>query len=508
MDGSMFFRGFTAMLNFIKNICADSFIAKAFVGDPAPLEDSIRRSFFAAIANKLLNGLPKPLTAPPHLNTVIQRLFSGSWLISNLCEGVNVPIPHESGKNPANTFSMWALFAFPAVGIAAVLFATPFLPTMMLAFMLLPILFLILLSRPFVIDSTTVFLLIFIVLSAIVSIMSFTPRASIQIVLLTSIFMMSAQAVMAIASSKKSVDFFILIFVVSASFAGLYGIYQVFAGYVSDATWIDSELFAGENFRVFSSFDNPNVYATYLLLIIPITAACIVFFKNRFLKFCAFCATGLLLVNLLLTLSRGSYVALALAVFVFILIIEKRLLILLFGFVPVLPFLLPQAIMNRLLSIVNLSDTSTTFRMSIWQGSIRIIQDFWLSGVGQGLEAYHIVYPYYALAAAGTRHSHNLYLQMLVEIGVGGFFVFICILACFFRAMVHFLRHTKEFRLKIMSAAIIVGMIGFLVQSMFDYTFFNYRVVLIFYLFIGLGLAFTRAYRPDIKSNKVGLLNG
>ena len=36
------------------------------------------------------------------------------------------------------------------------------------------------------------------------------------------------------------------------------------------------------------------------------------------------------------------------------------------------------------------------------------------------------------------------------------------------------------------------GVIGFLAQSMFDYTFYNYRVMLLFWIFIGMGLAFTR----------------
>jgi len=502
MDGSLFFRGLAAMLDFIKNICADSYIARAFVADSQPLEDSTQRSLFAIFANKILNGLPKPITSPALLNRSVQRLFSASTLMGKLFDGVGITIPQEpeQGKN-VNTFSRWALFAFPAVGILAVLFATPFLPTMMLAFVLIPIILLILLSRPFVIDSTTIFLLIFIIISFLISFISFTPRSSISIVLLTSVFMLSAPAIVAIVTSKKTVDFFMLTFVFSASLTGLYGVYQVFAGYENAGAWIDTTLFANQPLRVFSSFGNPNVYATYLLLAIPIAAACIIFFKNIFIKFCAVCATALLLINLLLTLSRGSYVALAIAVFVFILIMEKRLIILLMGFMLTLPFILPPSILARILSIVNFSDTSTSIRISIWRGSLRIISDFWLSGVGQGLDAYHTVYPYYSLAAANTLHSHNLYLQMLVGIGIGGFFVFICILACFIRAMVNFLRRTNEFRLKVMCAAIIVGMIGFLVQSAFDYTFFNYRILLMFYLYIGLGLAFTRVYKGDEKLN-------
>jgi len=498
MDGSLFFRGLTALLNAIKNICAGGFIARAFVADEKKLEDSINRSFFAAIADEILNGLPKPIKSPTHLGAALSRIFSGSWIINSICEGVNAPIPPADNTIGfgLKQFFQWVMFILPALGILTVLFAVPFLPTMWLAAVLVPIILFTFLSRKFTIDGTAVFLLIFILISIIVSYMSFAPRASIQIALLTAIFIISALVVVAIATTKKSVDFFILAFVGSAGITGIVGIYQVLAGYRSDL-WLDQELFADIGNRVVSTFGNPNVYATYLLLAIPITAACIIFLKHPFLKLCAFGATGLLLVNLLLTYSRGAYVALALAIGVFVLIIEKRLVVLFIPAVLALPLVLPQNILNRLLSIINFSDTSTIFRMAIWQGSLRMVQDFWLSGVGQGLEAFYTVYPYYALAAAGALHAHNMFLQILVEVGIGGFLIFICILACFFRVQANFMRQIKDFRLKVMSAAFVSAMIAFLAISIFDHSFFNFRVMLIFYLFIGLSVAFARSYNAE-----------
>jgi len=496
MDSSLFFRGFSAVLNFIKNLWGRSFIAKAFVGDIQPLEKAVTASIFVKLLDRLLNGFSKPLSSPAHWYEKTSAYLANSWLVSNLCNHMDVPIP-PPGKaaeiKGIKQFLQWALFAFPALGVAAILFAVPFLPTMILGGALVPILFFIFFSRQFVISPTVVFLFIFMIISAIVAVTSLAPASSIRIFLLTTVFSMSTLAVMAVATGKQAVDFLILIFVVSASLTGLVGLFQLFFG-VRSGLWLDPELFAHIQSRITSTFGNPNIYAAYLLLILPITAVCVIYFKNIFLKVCAAGATLLLLANLALTYSRGGYVALALSVIIFILLIEKRLLIFMVFVAAVLPSVLPQTVLDRLLSIVNFADTSTIFRMSIWQGSLRMARDFWLSGVGQGLEAYHTVYPYYALAAAGTLHSHNLFLQTFVEIGVGGFVVFIAILACFFREMSYFWRRTNELRLKLMSSAIIVGMIGFLVQSFFDYTFFNFSLILTFYLFIGLGLAFVRVY--------------
>ena len=115
-------------------------------------------------------------------------------------------------------------------------------------------------------------------------------------------------------------------------------------------------------------------------------------------------------------------------------------------------------------------------------------------GLGQGIDAYNSVYPYYAFAAIVSPHSHNLFIQIFVEMGIVGLLVFIGVLACFFRAMVNFLRNTNEFRLQVVAAAMIAAAIGFLFQGIFDHVFYNYRVMLTFYIFIGLGLAFARVH--------------
>ena len=60
--------------------------------------------------------------------------------------------------------------------------------------------------------------------------------------------------------------------------------------------------------------------------------------------------------------------------------------------------------------------------------------------------------------------------------------------------MVNFMRHATEFRLRVMGGAMIAAVIGFLFQGLFDYVFYNYRVQLTFYIFIGLCMAFTKVY--------------
>ena len=51
----------------------------------------------------------------------------------------------------------------------------------------------------------------------------------------------------------------------------------------------------------------------------------------------------------------------------------------------------------------------------------------------------------------------------------------------------------------ILTAGIISGVAGFLLQSMFDYTWYNYRVVLIFWMIIALGVVSTKVMEDEEK---------
>jgi len=500
MEGSLFFRGLVAILDFIKKLIANSFVGRIFVGDLKPLEESLSRSKFVFVLDKLLNSF-KPLTPPTNWPTWLSNLTSGSFFIGKTLETLNIPIPPPGTAKQVGNLPIirLGLFAFPAVGVAAVVFLAPFLPTMVLAGLVIPILLLTFLSRKFIFDPTAVLLLVFILVSFFAAVLSLTPVSSLQIVLLTSVFMLSTMLVVACATTTLSVDFLIKVFIVAAGLTGIVGFYQVIAGFQGNM-WLDQDLFAGDS-RIVSTFGNPNVYGTYLLLAIPLAAASIVYFKGIFTKLCATGITVLLVANLGLTLSRGCYLSLALAVAVFVLIMEKRLVVMLVPAVVALPFILPQNILNRIVSIVNFQDTSTAFRLNIWRGSIRVIQDFWLGGIGQGIDAYNSVYPFYALTAIYSPHAHSLYFQYLIEVGIFGFLIFIIMLAFFFRTMAQFLRHTKNIAHKIMAAAMVSAVIGFLFQGLTDYVFYNYRVLLSFYIFIGICIAFARVNKPSEIQN-------
>ena len=482
MDGSLFFRGVSALLEFVSRMCGRSFFAGFFVADYDG--EKVKNGVVYRFLNALLNKFPKPFAAGAVSPSRFSEFMGGSVFVNAL------------GANSGHGFIKWLFHAFPPFGLFALAAGAPFLPTLVLAGLLAAVLVVTLLSRSFIIDHGFIFIVLIILINLICGAASFSRAASIQIAALTSVLMCSYPAVTALVNKRKTADLFFFGFAVSAAATGLVGLYQVVTKKV-DMTWVDVELFGQIRFRAYASFGNPNVYGTFLLLAVPLCAALFVYVKKPFYKLCLAGISGLLLLNLMLTYSRGCYLAFALSVLVFVLLTEKRLVVLLSAGLLLLPFVIPQTMLDRLLSITNLADSSTSYRMFIWQGTLRILRDFWLTGVGQGIDAYNAVYPYYAFNAVVAPHSHNLFLQVFVETGIAGLFAFIGFIAWFFRTQARFLRRVSDFRLKAISAAFVAAAVGFLFEGIFDYVFYNYRVMLIFFVFLGLAQAFVRVCEND-----------
>ena len=123
-------------------------------------------------------------------------------------------------------------------------------------------------------------------------------------------------------------------------------------------------------------------------------------------------------------------------------------------------------------------------------GTVAMMKDFWISGIGMGKEAFTQVYPFYSYNAIVAPHSHNLFLQIMVESGIVGIIVFLLVVFFFLRRMmVGYQIGGKGNGMSTMMTAISAGVCGFLMQGMFDNCFYNYRVLLVFWCVLALGRA-------------------
>jgi len=339
--------------------------------------------------------------------------------------------------------------------------------------------------------------LLFIFITLIGGIISFAVADSIRIALIYTVFISSVYLFISMIKDKVMFKTTLILSGAAAFLTAVYGMYQYLTGNIQ-AGWIDSEMFAGI-VRIYSTFENPNVYGEYLLFMIPI--ALVFFFSSRrFIYKLFWFGAGLAMVAaMLLTMSRGCWIGLAAGVFIYFLIADRRYLWLFFAAVVVLPFVLPESIMFRLLSIGNLEDSSSLYRLFIWLGTFRMLGDYWLTGIGLGTKAFSGIYSAYAYNGILAPHPHNLYLNIMSESGITGL---ICLGLITIKSLKYSISNAISANgreLKHAGAAIAAAFTGILIQGVFDNVFYNYRIVLIFWIFTALAFVFQNIMKDETE---------
>lgn len=320
---------------------------------------------------------------------------------------------------------------------------------------------------------------------------SVTLKGSLLGGLLSVSFMLFFIVIINSVQTKKQMNVMLFFFILAGVLVSLYGFYQYMFPAKYSGVWHDKDMFQDINFRVYSTFGNPNVLGEYLLLVIPVSFAYFLNSKKMFDKLLFLGASGMMLLCLIITYSRGCYVGILVAMGIFLVLLDKRFILLgLLGLLA-LPFILPETILNRFLSIGNMADSSTSYRVYIWMGTIAMLKDYWLSGIGPGTDAFNRVYPAYAYNSISAPHSHNLFLQIICDTGICGIIMFIAIIYQFYKAAFASLITEKNKKNRVFIISGIASISGFLVQSLFDYTFYNYRVMLLFWIALAFGVIFT-----------------
>ncbi len=243
--------------------------------------------------------------------------------------------------------------------------------------------------------------------------------------------------------------------------------------------------------RLTGPFSHANNFSAYLSLVIFLFlgAAC-GFFGHVSKKKYAWIWFGLVLNAFCLwgTFSRGAWVAVAIAVFLFAIMIRNRALnVFLALFLVWAVFFTPPLVKLRMHSLWEKNGGSVNERMESSRESFRMIrQSPWL---GLGINTYAKNEP----LNKGTgfkidnQYAHNGYLQMASEIGLTGLFSFLAIFIYFFWAIFIVFQKMPDRRLQFSLSALFFGVLSFLIHSATDTDL--HSVLLINMLWLVLGMA-------------------
>ncbi len=318
---------------------------------------------------------------------------------------------------------------------------------------------------------------------------SFAMMKSVQIWAVYAVMMMFFFVVINTIRTKKQLFDLCRAFALSGFLVCLYGLYQYIFKPGGASAWIDEDMFEGISMRIYSTLENPNVLGEYILLVMPVTIALMWRAEKIGSKIFYLVLTAVMGGALILTFSRGCWIAIMVAAAIYVTFVCGKLWGLLLLAIPILPFVVPDTILHRFASVGDMSDSSTSYRVYIWMGTFLLLKDFWISGIGMGEEAFTQVYPFYSYSAIVAPHSHNLFLQVWVETGIGGIVSFLLVLLLWFKQICRGHKITNDKNIKTVLVALGASVCAFMVQGMFDNCFYNYRVFMLFWFVLSLGIA-------------------
>ncbi len=291
----------------------------------------------------------------------------------------------------------------------------------------------------------------------------------------------------------------------------VYGVLQRMGFYLFN--WIP----AG-GLRISSFFGNPNLFATYLVAVIPLLFV-LFLEKTKLRKVIAGITLGLALVCLTLTGTRSAWVAFVASFIFFILLIRWIKAIRLnwenllrFGTLLLIILLLVVFNWNMIAGrILQVTDPfgSVFIRIHIWEVTLNIIKSTPILGTGLGtfqIEFPKFKYPDFDLEVRieNLLHAHNEYLEILAEMGILGLGIFLWLMISFFGYAFKYLKNKGGENLTVVG--LISGIVAVLVASLFSVSLRWTGPAFIFWFLIGLTMVIispkTESKEPPKKPKK------
>ena len=320
-------------------------------------------------------------------------------------------------------------------------------------------------------------------------------------------------------NNEKQINIILNTVVIIGSLFGIYGILQ-YQG-------IDFSFWGGNVGRqaVAGLFGNVNYFAEYLIAILPLAVS--LFFitsikSNKSKKILLLIGILAMGGSLLLTFTRGSYLALGISlIFMLLLFVicrgkvfirENRKIfililaaIILAGFLFAIPNPLnkPGTYISKIRARVSIASIQKAFtsgrRMAIWKFTAMMIKDHPLLGSGVGTFKYNTIDYQAEFFSQGDNRSlypyglafnaHNEYLEVWAELGIIGLGIFLWIVIGYFYYGLRFLKKTKDNY----KQGTVIGLMGavaaILVDGIFGFPLHLPATAILFWLFLGLTVA-------------------
>ncbi len=270
------------------------------------------------------------------------------------------------------------------------------------------------------------------------------------------------------------------------------GIRQLYADSSALARWSDPNSVAQGTVRIYSTLDNPNLLAGYLLPILPIAVVALLRWQRLSARLFALTAAVLGSAALVLTYSRGGWLGLVGAYGVLAVLLLLRftrhwpvfwrrvfplLLMVLAGLVLAVAIAKVEPLRVRVMSLgAGREDSSNNFRINVWMAAIEMIKDRPWLGIGPGNSAFNLIYPLYQQPKFNALSAYSIPLELAVEGGIPGLLAGLGLLVASVRLGLTQVRANGRQALPALAAVAVIA--GLAVQGVTDTIFFRPEVQL------------------------------
>lgn len=271
---------------------------------------------------------------------------------------------------------------------------------------------------------------------------------------------------------------------------------EALVGSVQFALGIGPDFFAiGRFMRAYGTFDQPNPFAGYLAMLIPLAIGVLLARPKRWLNYYLLAVGTVAVAAVGMSLSRGAWIGIGLGIALMMAFWSRRTRVLLAtGTVATAPVaalaflnLLPDEVTSRLATaldyfrVVDVTQEAVTTqnwavmeRMAHWQAALDMIARNPIFGVGAG--NYPVAYEWYALPGwvLPLGHAHNFYLNIAAETGIPGLLIYTLFVATAILSAVVWLARKRsrpdqegqqETVARLLWRGILLGVLGGLVAS-------------------------------------------
>jgi O-antigen ligase len=303
-----------------------------------------------------------------------------------------------------------------------------------------------------------------------------------------SIFFLFVNNVKDETQFKKLVRILILI----TTIAGAYAIFQHFTriDIFGNVKYVQKSFARSPGF-----FNSPQTFGNYILLVLPVVFGLSFYSNNRREKRWLQLSGLIVLTAIIFSYTRGVWLGLIGGlIFMAILRSKKLLFLVVTGIIIGSLFLvfLPSSKFAQRVNRTFKSGRPVGDRIYFWEGSLRIIRDYPITGLGW--EGFRLVYPKYKPAKGRQLvcHAHNNFIDMAVDSGLLGLGIFIWLLVTIYKVGFHVFKKLEDGYFKGIAWGFLGSFTAFLIAGLSQYNFGDSEVVMLFYFLLGMVMVIPR----------------